>query len=167
MEEILVDENGYKQYLDEIEKLKKLSLNNSTAGSEAYKDAVGDGQHDNFAFEESMRQSRSIATRIDNMLKNKQYLKVIETKVKEDNLINIGDTLKVKIHYLDDDIEETTIKLTGNFISIIETENDVQEITINSPMGKALYLKNIEDDDINYYVNNKKIKITIIKKINN
>lgn len=114
-----------------------------------------------------MRQSRSIATRIDNMLKNKQYLKVIETKVKEDNLINIGDTLKVKIHYLDDDIEETTIKLTGNFISIIETENDVQEITINSPMGKALYLKNIEDDDINYYVNNKKIKITIIKKINN
>lgn len=43
MEEILVDENGYKQYLDEIEKLKKLSLNNSTAGSEAYKDAVGDG----------------------------------------------------------------------------------------------------------------------------
>lgn len=167
MEEILVDANGYQQYLDEIEKLKKLSLNNSTAGSEAYKDAVGDGWHDNFAFEESMRQSRSIATRIDNMLKNKQYLKVIETKAKEDNLINIGDTLKVKIHYLDDDIEETTIKLTGNFIPIIETENDVQEITLNSPMGKALYLKNIEDDDINYYVNNKKIKITIIKKINN
>ena len=73
-----------------------------------------------------MWQSCSIATKIDNNLCNKQYLKLIETKVKEDNLIIIGDTLKAKIHYLDDGIEKITIKLTSNFMFIIETENDIQ-----------------------------------------
>lgn len=167
MKEILVDKNGYNQFLEELEKLNQQSLLISSAGSEAYQDAIGDGWHDNFAFEESMRQSRIIATKIDNMLKNQQYLKIIETKPQKDNLINIGDTLKIKIHYLDDDIEETIIKLTGNFIPVIESKNNVQEITLNSPLGKALYLKDIKDDNINYVVNNKNVKITIIKKVNN
>ena len=166
MKEILVDENGYNQFLEELEKLKQQSLLISSVGSEAYQDAIGDGWHDNFAFEESMRQGRSIATRIENMLKTKQYLKIIETKIKNNSLINIGDVLRVKIYYSDDDIEETTIKLTGNFIPIIENENDIQEITLNSPLGKALYLKNMKDDNINYDVNDNKIKITIIEKIN-
>lgn len=167
MKEILVDENGYIQFLEELEKLKQQSLLISSVGSEAYQDAIGDGWHDNFAFEESMRQSRNIATRIDNMLKTKKHLKIIKTIPKENNLINIGDILKVKIYYSNEDVEETTIKLTGNFIPIIENENDIQEITLNSPLGKALYLKNIEDNDINYDVNDNRIKITIIEKINN
>ena len=167
MKEILVDENGYNQFLEELEKLKQQSLLISSVGSEAYQDAIGDGWHDNFAFEESMRQSRNIATRIDNMLKTKKHLKIIKTIPKENNLINIGDILKVKIYYSNEDVEETTIKLTGNFIPIIENENDIQEITLNSPLGKALYLKNIDDNDINYDVNNNRIKITIIEKIYN
>ena len=51
MEEILVDENGYKQFFEELKKLEDLSRSNSALGSEVYKDAVGDGWHDNFAFE--------------------------------------------------------------------------------------------------------------------
>ena len=81
-----------------------------------------------------MRQSRNIATRIENMLKTKQHLKIIESEAKDSNLINIGDIVKVKLYYSDDDIEETTIKLTGNFIPIIENENDIQEITLNSSL---------------------------------
>lgn len=167
MKEILVDKGGYNQFLEELEKLKQQSLLISSTGSKAYQDAIGDGWHDNFAFEESIRQSRNVATRIENMLRTKKYLKIVETKTRDNKLINIGDVLKVKIHYSNDDIEETIIKLTGNFIPIIEMENDIQEITLNSPLGNALYLKNLEDSDINYYVNNNKIKITIIEKIHN
>ena len=36
MHEILVDEKGYKQYFEELEKLKQLSLFNSSAGSQAF-----------------------------------------------------------------------------------------------------------------------------------
>ena len=86
-------------------------------------------------------------------------------KLKEEpNIINIGDTLKVKIIYSEDDIEEITIKLTGNFIP--STDSNIQEITLNSPLGQALYLKDINDKHINYTVNNNKIKIEIIEKIN-
>ena len=52
------------------------------------------------------RQGYKVATRIENMLKTKQYLKIIETKTKNDKLINIGDVLKVKIYYLNKDVEE-------------------------------------------------------------
>lgn len=167
MEEIIVDEYGYNQFLKELEKLKQQSLLISSVGSKAYQDAIGDGWHDNFAFEESMRESRNTATKIENMLKTKQFIKIIKTETKESDLINIGDMLKIKIHYSDDDIEEITVKLTGNFIPIIDSETDIQEITLNSPLGKALYLKSIEDNDINYVVNNNKIKISIVEKINN
>ena len=94
MKEILVDENGYNQFLEELEKLKQQSLLISSAGSKAYQDAIGDGWHDNFAFEESMRQGRNVATRIENMLKTKQHLKIIESEAKDSNLINIGDIVK-------------------------------------------------------------------------
>ena len=50
MEEIFVDENGYNQFLEELEKLKQQSLLVSSTGSKAYQDAIGDGWHDNFAF---------------------------------------------------------------------------------------------------------------------
>lgn len=53
MEEILVDENGYKHFYDELERLKEFSIISASKGNEAYSDAVGDGWHDNFAFEEN------------------------------------------------------------------------------------------------------------------
>lgn len=97
MEEILVDENGYKQFFEELKRLEDLSRSNSALGSEVYKDAVGDGWHDNFAFEESMRESRAIAKRIDDLLSKKQYLKIVDDKDKKENLVNIGDKVSINI----------------------------------------------------------------------
>lgn len=166
MEEILVDENGYHQYLDEIEKLKQLSLKNLTAGSEAYKDAIGDGWHDNFAFEQAIIEDGNIAMKINNMLSRKPFIKVITIENLKKELINIGDILILEIKYAEDDIETLKIKLTGNYYPNTNIENDTQEITLNSPLGKAIYKKNINDKNIKYVVQNKEIKIKVIKKIN-
>lgn len=167
MKEIYVDENGYNQFFDELEKLKRESLLISSVGSEEYESAIGDGWHDNFAFEEIIRESRKIATRIEEMQKAKQFLKIIGNKKTKNNIININDILKIEICYSDDDIEKITIKLTGNYLPNTNTDEKIQEITLNSPLGKALYLRNINDDSINYEVNNHKIKINILGKINN
>lgn len=43
MEEILVDDEGRCQYYEELEKLKNLSLINSSVGSESYTSSVGMG----------------------------------------------------------------------------------------------------------------------------
>lgn len=163
MKDVLVDTEGFNQYYEELNRLKDLSLSIASIGSESYADAVGDGWHDNFAFEDTMRESRKIASRINKMLEDEKYLKIVDRKRTSDDIIDIGDILKIKVIYDIDDIEEYTIKLTGKYM--IDNNAKIKEISLNSPIGRSIYLKNINDDDICYYVNDKKISIKIINKI--
>ena len=163
MKDILVNTDGFNQYYEELNRLKDISLSIASIGSESYADAVGDGWHDNFAFEDTMRESRKIASRINKMLEDEKYLKIVDKKSTSDDIIDIGDILKIKVIYDIDDIEEYTIKLTGKYM--IDNNAKIKEISLNSPIGRSIYLKNINDDDIGYYVNDKKISIKIINKI--
>ena len=161
MKDVLVDMDGFNQYCEELKRLKELSLNIASVGSSSYADAVGDGWHDNFAFEESMRESRKIASRINKMLEDEKCLKIVERK-NIPNTIDIGDTLLIEVIYDIDDIEEYTIKLTGKYIP--DNNAKIKEISLNSPIGRSIYLKNI-NDDIYYYVNDKKISIKMKEKL--
>ena len=163
MKDVLVDTDGFNQYYEELNRLKDISLSIASIGSESYADAVGDGWHDNFAFEDTMRESRKIASRINKMLEDEKYLKIVDKKSNSDDIIDVGDILKIKVIYDIDDIEEYTIKLTGKYM--IDNNAKIKEISLNSPIGRSIYLKNINDDDIGYYVNDKKISIKIINKI--
>ena len=163
MKDVLVDTEGFNQYYEELNRLKDLSLSIASIGSESYADAVGDGWHDNFAFEDTMRESRKIASRINKMLEDEKYLKIVDKKSNSDDIIDIGDILKIKVIYDIDDIEEYTIKLTGKYM--IDNNAKIKEISLNSPIGRSIYLKSINDNDICYYVNDKKTSIKIINKI--
>ena len=162
MKDVLVDTDGFNQYYEELNRLKDISLSIASIGSESYADAVGDGWHDNFTFEDTMRESRKIASRINKMLEDEKYLKIVDKKSNFDDIIDVGDILKIKVIYDIDDIEEYTIKLTGKYM--IDNNAKIKEISLNSPIGRSIYLKNI-NDDISYYVNDKKISIKIINKI--
>lgn len=164
MKEVLVDKNGYKQFFEELKRLEELSRFNSALGSEVYNDAVGDGWHDNFAFEESMRESRAIAKRIDDLLLKQQYLKIIDDNDKKANLVNIGDKININIKYSDNDIENEVITLTGNYIP--NTTDELNEISLNSPLGKALFKAEI-GTSISYFVGKSEIFVTILEKLNN
>lgn len=163
MKDVLVDTDGFNQYYEELNRLKDISLSIASIGSESYADAVGDGWHDNFAFEDTMRESRKIASRINKMLEDEKYLKIVDKKSNSDDIIDVGDILKIKVIYDIDDIEEYTVKLTGKYM--IDNNAKIKEISLNSPIGRSIYLKNINDDDTHYYVNGKKISIKIINKI--
>ncbi len=162
MKDVLVDTDGFNQYYEELNRLKDISLSIASIGSESYADAVGDGWHDNFAFEDTMRESRKIASRINKMLEDEKYLKIVDKKSNSDDIIDVGDILKIKVIYDIDDIEEYTVKLTGKYM--IDNNAKIKEISLNSPIGRSIYLKNI-NDNIGYYVNDKKISIKIINKI--
>lgn len=163
MKDVLVDTDGFNQYYEELNRLKDISLSIASIGSESYADAVGDGWHDNFAFEDTMRESRKIASRINKMLEDEKYLKIVDKKSNSDDIIDIGDIIKIKVIYDIDDIEEYTIKLTGKYM--IDNNAKIKEVSLNSPIGRSIYLKNINDNDTYYYVNDKKISIKIINKI--
>ena len=81
----------------------------------------------------------------------------------EDNKVNINDIIKIRIMYSVDDIEEELIKLTGKYIP--NTEAKIQEISLNSPLGKAIYMKDI-GSFTSYVVGDKEIKVEIISKCN-
>ena len=86
MRDVLVDTEGFNQYYEELNRLKDLSLSIASIGSESYADAVGDGWHDNFAFEDTMRESRKIASRIDKMIEDEKYLKIVDKKRTSDDI---------------------------------------------------------------------------------
>ncbi|MBP3635178.1 MAG: GreA/GreB family elongation factor [Bacilli bacterium] len=161
MNEILVTEEGYKQFYEKFEDLKNSSLTNANTLSKAYNDYVGDGWHDNPAYEEAMRVNRMIDNNIKTMLEQSKKLKVINDTYDE-NLVNINDIVKIEFIYSEDDIENEIIKLTGKFIP--NEELDICEITLNSPIGKAIYKKKI-GDICSYDVANKKMKIRIIERV--
>ena len=163
MKDVLVDTEGFNQYYEELNKLKDLSLSIASIGSESYADAVGDGWHDNFAFEDTMRESRKIASRIDKMIEDEKNLKIVDKKSTSDDIIDIGDVLMIRVIYDIDDIEEYIIKLTGKYM--INNDAKIKEVSLNSPIGRSIYLKSINDNDTHYYVNDKKISIKIINKI--
>ena len=163
-EKLYLDNDGYQRLLEEIDLLKAKLAKNGKEKGEAYSGAVGDGWHDNFAFEESMRESRAIAKRIDDLLSKKQYLKIVDDNDKKENLVNIGDKVSINIKYSDDDIETEVITLTGNYIP--NTTNEINEISLNSPLGKALFKAKI-GTSTSYFVGNSEIFITILEKLNN
>lgn len=139
MEKILVDDYGYNQFIEELERLKLESDSIATRGIEEAENAVGDSWHDNFAFEESMRESRTIANKINKMIEEKKIIKVIKKTNLKEEFVNINDVVKIEIIYSEDDREEEIIKLTGKYIP--NTEKEIKEITLNSPIGKSVYKK--------------------------
>lgn len=161
MSEILVDKEGYNQFFEKLENLKESSTSNANTLSKSFNDYVGDGWHDNPVYEEAMRKSRMIDDDIQKMLDQQKYLKVVEDDY-NDNLVNINDIVEIEYIYSKDDKETEIIKLTGKYIP--NTDLEIKEITLNSPIGKAMYKKKI-GEECSYNVGNNDIKLKIIKRI--
>ena len=162
-DEILVDLNGFNEFMLELDNLKQVLLSNATEGSKAYRDAVGDGWHDNFVFEQSMVKERNIANQIEKMLEDSKRIKIIEDDTNEDNIVSINSIVKIEFKYSNDDKEIELVKVTGNYTPKIDAK--IMEITLNSPLGKAIYKKR-KNEKTFYLINDKKINIKILDIIN-
>ena len=160
MKEILVNIEGYNQFFDEFEKLNNSLTSNAAHGSEVYADAVGDGWHDNFAYEDAMRKEKMIQSKINEMILQKDKLKLVEDGDYDENAVCINDIIEVSIIYDDDDSDLEIIKLTGKYLP----NEQKNEVTLNSPIGKALYRKKVGSTN-SYKVNNKELKVYIIRKV--
>ncbi len=162
-EKIYVTKEGYEEFFAELEKRKEEFMTNSSSGSKMYQDAVGDSWHDNFDFENSMREENKIASSVDKMLRDVKRLVIVEEKQVK-NLVNINDTIRVILEFSEGDTEEEIIKLTGRYIPKIHTDS-VLEVTLNSPVGRAIYQSKIPSTTY-YEINNQQVKIKILEKLN-
>lgn len=161
-EKIYLSKEGYEQYLKELEELKQSLTNNSKKKSSAYIGAVGDGWHDNFEFEDAKREEFKIISAIRDKVQGLSRIIIVEDSLDE-NVINIGDYVKVYTKYSVDDEEEEIYKLIAT--TTPDLSSDIKEISINSPLGKAIYKKSVGDSGF-YSVNGNNIEYKIISKIN-
>lgn len=161
MNELFLDEEGYNQFMSIIDSLTEEGLANATFGSDAIESAVGDGWHDNFAYEESIKKSRSIGVRLQNMLLQKKFIKIISNSGVRNDCVRIGDLIEIEIDYKDGNIEKDVVLLTGNYQP--DLFGKFQEITINSPIGNSIFKKKI-GSIVKCTINGKEVSIKILKK---
>lgn len=161
-DKIYLTTEGVEEYKNEIELLKDKLSKINTEKSIAYSGAIGDGWHDNFAYEDAKRQEDKIVAQINSLISDSNYIEIVNDDEYYDNKVNINDIIELKFKYEDGSIDIDKFKLTGNWKS--KDCDDYQEITLNSPLGKAIYMKELKSK-VEYTVNDKLIVVDILKKI--
>lgn len=140
MEKIYLDENGYQEYLKAIEKIREKIKQNSTDITEFQSDdAYGDGWHDNFAYEQAIKKENALFYELEQKLKGLNNIEIIKDK---DNKKGLGLNNIVEILF-DKEQEIEVYKLTGGINS--NMDNEIPKISINSPLGKAIYNKKVNN----------------------
>ena len=161
-DKIYLTTEGVEEYKNEIELLKDKLSKINTEKSIAYSGAIGDGWHDNFAYEDAKRQEDKIVAQINSLISDSNYIEIVNDDEYYDNKVNINDIIELKFKYEDGSIDIDKFKLTGNWKS--KDCDDYQEITLNSPLGKTIYMKELKSK-VEYTVNDKLIVVDILKKI--
>ncbi len=160
-EKIYLTSDGYMQYCDEIEKINAKILENNTLKAEACSEAPGDGWHDNFAYEDACRTENMLLKQVEQLLKQKDRIEIVDSNNDEQDLVNIGDFIRIEFIYDDGNVDIEEVKLTGNWKATLT--DSLQEISLNSPLGRAIYRKKI-GSMLSYLVDEREIRIHILEK---
>ena len=156
---IVLTADGYKELENEINLLIEEFNKNEIDMSNSFHNSAGDGAHDNGEFEALLQKEKLLAGRINEMKKRLASAEIIDVPELSDDQININDTVILRMVYDVDDFEEDTYKLVGGDGNIM-----LNEISINSPIGKAIFMKNV-GDNVEYTVNGNTFTAMIVDKV--
>lgn len=160
-EKIKLNQKGYEEYLQAIaKKEKELADLRIYKGTEAI--YQGDNWHDNPTLYQVELKEQTLMKEIAEMKHKLQNAELVEN-LGDDNLIDIGNVLKIDMIYSNDDKEEEIVKLVATALSF-DIDSQIQEISVNSPLGKAIYHKKI-GEVVTYKVKDKTFTIVIKEKI--
>ena len=155
---IFLDEEGHKEY---IEKTKQLKEDFDTISALISKIVLEGRKEDaNTDYERLMITRKHLKETIQS--RENEMSKIIIVSRKEDSdYLDIGDVVRVSLKFPNGVTEEDTFELTAG-------ENDltgeVSKISINVPLGKCVYKKDVGDID-SYDIRDGKVQVTILEKI--
>lgn len=151
---IYVTKEGYQQYLDALKDYKN-------AYAELLKTRVDYGKNSTENYQTGVfdMEAASLIYNIENMNKTISQLEIITDENAEEQTVNMGDVVNVQVIGADD---IRKVKIIGGVPDILK-DNDVVSITINSPMGNAIYKKKI-GDVVTYKVRDNEFTAMIISK---
>ena len=158
-EKMKLNKQGYDEFLKAIEeKEKQLAAVRMYKGTDAI--YQGDNWHDNPTLYQTEAQERALMVEISEMKQKLQNIEIVESLGNE-SLIDIGDIVRVDIIFNEGNRKEEVFKLIASSPSF---DSEIKEVTINSPIGVAIYHKKV-GDFATYKVRDKVFKIEIIEKM--
>lgn len=158
---IYLEQEGYEKLLASIEELKAKLIENNKGRKDAFDAGAGDGW-DSPEFEEIERNETMIIGELQRRYDELSRVVIIEKKENSET-VEIGDTIKLHMIFSEEDFEEKLFKIVGGMPSF-NLDAEIQEISINSPIGKAIYQKQI-GETCKYSVNNRQFTVLIKEKI--
>lgn len=155
---IYLDQKGYQELLSGIQKLKEELNQNNIGRKEAFDAGAGDGW-DSPEFEEIQRKEMLIIGELERKYDELSRVVLVE-KHNDSEIIDIGDVLLADLHFSDDS-EELVFELVGTSGNL---NAEIQQVSINSPLGNAVYRKKI-GDKCSYSLNNETVDVLIKQKL--
>ena len=153
-DKIYLDEKGYYDYLDEIETLKE-QLVNMKAARFGLKSIYTDPDSLSEALEEHKRQEIRLSEKIAARKSDLKRIVIVARDLGSSEVIDINDTVNVLLD--GDEMTFTLVTGTPDF------DAEIPKITVNSPLGKAVYLKEVGYIG-SYTVGNRTNNVEIVSK---
>ncbi len=159
LDSIFLDEEGYKKYIEETKKLKE----DYDSVSARISKIILDGRKEDATseYESLMITRRSLKSTIETREREEHHI-VIVSREENSEFLDIGDVVKVKLEFPNGYQEEDTFELTAGENDL---SGDVSKISVNVPLGKCVYRKNVGDSS-SYEIREGKVVVTILEKLN-
>ncbi len=143
----------------ELEELReKLRLNNKELGSTIETDSLRENQW----LEQLRLQNESLRARISNLSSDISRAEIIKESHRK-GIVNIDDTVKLRLEFDSGDCEESMFKLVDDLPPLALVNLEIELVTINSPIGSAIFQKPIGATEKVYIDgNNGYIVVTIL-----
>ena len=132
---MVVDKEGYEQIDSLIDEEREKLRKAVRAKAEAFQNDTNTW-HDNAAYDAALEKENESIEEINRLIDIKMSVQIIE-KHNILNAVDIGDVVEVEL----DDEDVFKVKLTGKFLA--DSKNG--EVTLNSPIGQAIFQKKIGD----------------------
>lgn len=158
-EKIYLDKEGYNNFLQDIEHIKEELSKLRIEKAEAYRSSSGDDFHDNFAFEDAENRERGLLYKLSEKLTALQRVVIIQNN-KVDDIVEVNDVVSLTIDFGEKQTNLYRLSGTQDF----DLDGNIINVSINSPLGKAIYLKKI-GESVSYNVKGNEFKVQINSKI--
>lgn len=160
-EPIYMDQDGLNNLLAEIEDIKNQLAENDLGRKQAFDAGSGDGW-DSPEFEEIGRREQLLMGLLKRRSDELKRVVLVE-KSEDASIIDIGDIVVVDMILGPNNKEELIFKLIGGAGGGLRGPSGYPEVSINSPLGKAVY-QNVVGGTGSYQVNGNVIGIEIKEK---
>lgn len=151
---IYLDKEGYENYLISIENL----VNNLTMVEKEMN--LAKENNDVSKYRDLLELKENMKARITKLKNDLTKIKIIEKNDNEE-ILDIGDVVKIRSYYSKDEVEEEICELVAGRS---DCTTEIEKLSINSPKGEKLYGAKVGSTKY-YQIGRDNIRVDILEKI--